>query len=144
MVNGRKIKFNGETNLLGLSEFWADIAVAGFFFLRGQTATSSLLPVALKATKPSLNIQRNMKEMQLKEECNSNHSASERQTVNQKLCAIKVIPQKRKSCHTIFLKLPWMLPNNPCFGNYNKKEMSPCLLNRYNRPILPHWCLYWY
>ena len=29
-------------------------------------------------------------------------------------------------------------PTNPCFENCNKKERSPCLLEGYNGPLLPH------
>ena len=39
---------------------------------------------------------------------------------------------------------PCSFPTNPCFENYNEKDTSPCLFKRYNGPILPHWCLYWY
>ena len=51
---------------------------------------------------------------------------------------------RKKSWWTISWNFPWMFPTNPCFENYNKKDESPCLLKRYNAPILPHRCLYWY
>ena len=37
----------------------------------------------------------------------------------------------------IVFNLPWMFPTKHCFEKYNKKDMSPGSLRRYDWPILP-------
>ena len=51
-----------------------------------------------------------------------------------------------KSYQTVFFKQTFLkcsLPfTNVGFKKYNKKDRSPCLFNTYDRPNLPHSCLY--